>query len=182
MSSFILCVLIFFTGLFIIVIIKGISDGTKEGEIIKNTIKDFSNIKIINIDISEVLYLDKSNEFFYFPAHGENPFVVKKRNVKDIVKCELIKNSQTVFTTNRGSQVMGALVGGALLGPVGAVIGGTTGSKTGTTKNDTYQIRIYYNTVDDPVDIIKPLNGAKEEDVVKCYATIEALINGEKSK
>lgn len=68
------------------------------------------------------------------------------------------------------------------MGPVGAVIGGASASKTGTEKNVTYQIRIYYNDVNDPIDVIKPLDGIKEEDALKCYATIEALINSKKTK
>lgn len=41
-----------------------------------------------------------------------------------------VTNSKTTTTSNRGSQLAGGLVGGALLGPVGLVVGGLSGSST----------------------------------------------------
>ena len=47
----------------------------------------------------------------------------------DISGVELEKNGQSLTQTNRGSQAMGAAVGAVLLGPVGLLMGGLTGSK-----------------------------------------------------
>jgi hypothetical protein len=47
----------------------------------------------------------------------------------DLNAVEIEKNGQSVQQTNRGSQVMGAAVGAALLGPLGLLVGGLTGSK-----------------------------------------------------
>jgi hypothetical protein len=47
----------------------------------------------------------------------------------DINGVEIEKNGQSIQQTNRGSQVMGAAVGALLLGPVGLLMGGVTGSK-----------------------------------------------------
>jgi hypothetical protein len=47
----------------------------------------------------------------------------------DINSVEIEKNGQSIQQTNRGSQVMGAAVGALLLGPVGLLMGGVTGSK-----------------------------------------------------
>jgi hypothetical protein len=41
-----------------------------------------------------------------------------------------VTNSENVTTSNRGSQLAGGLVGGVLLGPVGLVVGGLSGSST----------------------------------------------------
>ena len=175
MESFFIYGISFVIILFIIAVVSGILQDMSRQKIIKSTIKNIDKTKHIKIDLYTVFYLDDENDILYFPAYDEKPFVVKERRIKDIIKCEFIKNSQVVFTTNTGSQIMGTLVGGAILGPVGAVIGGASASKTGTEKNVTYQIRIYYN-------VIKPLDGTKEEDVLKCYATIEALINSKKAE
>jgi hypothetical protein len=47
----------------------------------------------------------------------------------DINAVEIEKNGQSIQQTNRGSQVMGAAVGALLLGPLGLLMGGVTGSK-----------------------------------------------------
>ncbi len=47
----------------------------------------------------------------------------------DLNSVEIEKNGQSVQQTNRGSQVMGAAVGAVLLGPLGLLVGGVTGSK-----------------------------------------------------
>lgn len=54
--------------------------------------------------------------------HVERPW-------SDISAVEVEKNGQSVTQTNRGSQVMGAAVGAVLLGPLGLLMGGMSGSK-----------------------------------------------------
>ncbi|MES3091904.1 hypothetical protein O6027_12010 [Sphingomonas aerolata] len=46
-----------------------------------------------------------------------------------------VTNSKTVTTSNRGSQLAGGLVGGVLLGPVGLIVGGLSGSSTSKGKS-----------------------------------------------
>lgn len=46
-----------------------------------------------------------------------------------IASVDVIRDGTSVTSTNRGSQLMGAAVGEVLLGPVGLLIGGVTGSK-----------------------------------------------------
>ncbi|MBT2133956.1 hypothetical protein KK137_06380 [Croceibacterium sp. LX-88] len=48
---------------------------------------------------------------------------------EQIASVEIERNGQSLSQTNRGSQVMGAAVGGLLLGPAGLLLGGLTGSK-----------------------------------------------------
>lgn len=47
----------------------------------------------------------------------------------DINAVEIERNGQSIQQTNRGSQVMGAAVGAMLLGPLGLLMGGMSGSK-----------------------------------------------------
>lgn len=56
-----------------------------------------------------------------------NDFI--ERPWSDISAVEIEKNGQSLTQTNRGSQAMGAAVGAVLLGPVGLLMGGLTGSK-----------------------------------------------------
>jgi hypothetical protein len=46
-----------------------------------------------------------------------------------IASVDVIRDGTSITSTNRGSQLMGAAVGEVLLGPLGLLIGGVTGSK-----------------------------------------------------
>lgn len=60
----------------------------------------------------------------------------------DLISVEIIEDTVTVSKTNRGSQLIGAGIGGALLGGTGAVIGGLSGKKTGSTEIKNVTLRI----------------------------------------
>lgn len=54
--------------------------------------------------------------------HNEYPW-------SSIASVDVIRDGASIVSTNRGSQLTGAAVGGVLLGPLGLLIGGVTGSK-----------------------------------------------------
>lgn len=70
---------------------------------------------------------------------------------KDILGVEVIRDGTSVQKTNRGSQVAGAAVGGVLLGPVGILLGGLTGSKRTEEKVKNLSLRIFTSNVANPV-------------------------------
>lgn len=53
----------------------------------------------------------------------------KKYAWSSIASVEVVRDGTSITSTNRGSQLMGAAVGEVLLGPLGLLIGGVTGSK-----------------------------------------------------
>lgn len=53
----------------------------------------------------------------------------KKYAWPSIASVEVIRDGSSITSTNRGSQLMGAAVGEVLLGPLGLLIGGVSGSK-----------------------------------------------------
>lgn len=79
----------------------------------------------------------------------------------EISSVEIIKNGSSVTTTNRGSQLLGAAVGGIALGGVGLLAGALTGSKKTNERVLDISLKI---TVDDNV---RPLQ------VVKLFKSID---------
>ena len=61
---------------------------------------------------------------------------------EDVASCEVERNGQSITATNRGSQVMGAAVGGLLLGPAGLLLGGLTGSKRNVEKVSELSLKV----------------------------------------
>jgi hypothetical protein len=53
----------------------------------------------------------------------------KNYECSSIASVEVIRDGASITSTNRGSQLMGAAVGEVLLGPVGLLIGGVSGSQ-----------------------------------------------------
>jgi len=72
--------------------------------------------------------------------HRQLPF-------SQISAVEIERNGQSLTQTNRGSQVMGAAVGAVLLGPLGLLMGGLTGSKRNKQRVSELALKII---VDDP--------------------------------
>jgi hypothetical protein len=88
-----------------------------------------------------------------------------------MTKVELVRDDVPVVTTNRGSQIAGALVGGALLGVPGAVVGGLTGSKSTTVKIKNVSLKVYVDDPDFPVHTVcffaAPGQGQKEGRLIR---------------
>lgn len=131
------------------------------------------NIKVININKNDatICFCNYDNEFRLSD--------MQVKDVKDITKCDIYADKNIIQTTNRGSQIAGAIIGGVIFGPVGAVVGGVTGKKTSRIENKSYEIKIYYSIPESPIDIIK-LN--YEDVALHFYATLESLINLDKQK
>ncbi|MFJ5563624.1 SHOCT domain-containing protein [Lysinibacillus xylanilyticus] len=70
---------------------------------------------------------------------------------KDILSIEIMVDGVSVTKTSRGSQLGGALVGGVLAGGVGAIIGGTSGSKTTTEDIKQINLLITVNDIHNPI-------------------------------
>ncbi len=71
---------------------------------------------------------------------------------KELLSSEIYEDGQTVMRTSRSSQIGGALVGGLLLGGVGAVVGGLSGKSVAADKVKRIELII---TV---YDTVKPLH------------------------
>ena len=68
-----------------------------------------------------------------------------------IYKCEVLQDGVQIARANRGSQLLGIAVGGALLGKAGAMIGGLSGSSTISENFHRVVLRLVVEHFDRPV-------------------------------
>ena len=76
----------------------------------------------------------------------------------DILSVELFEDGVSMTKTSRGSQLGGALLGGVVFGPLGAVIGGLSGSKKSEDKVKRLDLRMAVNDTANPVHDVNFLN------------------------
>lgn len=68
----------------------------------------------------------------------------------EMTRCELVRNGVSVISTNRGSQIGGALIGGAILGIPGLLIGGLSGSKSSVENVKSVVLKVHVNDPENP--------------------------------
>ncbi|WP_339280957.1 SHOCT domain-containing protein [Lysinibacillus sp. FSL P2-0066] len=96
--------------------------------------------------IKNVVFLSKTSSKYDFK------FILLP--FKDILSVEIMVDGVSVTKTSRSSQLGGALVGGVLAGGIGAIIGGTSGSKTTTEDVKQINLLITVNDVHNPIYIV----------------------------
>lgn len=97
---------------------------------------------------------------------------VKFFDAKDIVSVEIIESTdtetKTLIKTNRGSQILGGVVGKAVLGVPGMIIGGLSGSKTSKSKTiehiKSIVLRLTINDMQNPICNICLMNVRTKRD------------------
>jgi len=76
---------------------------------------------------------------------------VQRLDVGSVVACSVMQDDQPLTLTNRGSQLVGAAVGAALFGGVGAVIGGLSGARRTVRYVRRIALRLVIDDFDRPV-------------------------------
>lgn len=95
------------------------------------------------------LSIDETNKKITIVAL--NSFRDKAYSYRDILKSEIITDGVSVSSTNRGSQLGGALLGGLVAGGVGAMIGGLSGSSTIEEKVKKVELNVIVNDTANPI-------------------------------
>ncbi len=139
-------------------VIKNIN-GTRE---FKKNYREFWS-KVEGFTVSQILYnglaLDEGRGIicFFDPLNLTiKPTLVTYQN---LLSCEIIEDGNSITKTSRLSQLGGAAVGGLLLGGLGAIVGGLSGSKTTSREIDHITLSIIINDTENPVRTIKFLEG-----------------------
>lgn len=105
--------------------------------------------------IGKYLYIDEKNKKWTIPQGLLISRIVQSKiyNYADILSFELIEDGNSVSKGGIGR----AIVGGALFGGIGAIVGGTTGHKQKQTCSR-LQIKITLNSMNSPVEYITLIN------------------------
>ncbi|WFB58696.1 SHOCT domain-containing protein [Paenibacillus sp. BR1-192] len=102
------------------------------------------------------LSIDETNKQISFVSL--NSYKDKVYSYRDILKSEILTDGISVTSTNRGSQIGGALLGGLLAGGVGALIGGLSGSTTSQEKVKKIELNVIVNDTANPIHKIEFLD------------------------
>lgn len=159
-GTLILIVFICFCGAAILGLILGRIQGNRQKEqtVALQAIPDFRPaVKFDGASGGPAIAIDPaSNKFAII-----NRTQTKVFNFSDLVAVEVLRNGSSVTKTNRGSQVAGAAVGAVLLGPVGLLLGGLTGSKRNVEKVERLSLKIFTNDLISPTHEIVFFGGPK---------------------
>lgn len=97
-----------------------------------------------------------------------NSFAVNRPNqpadvfsFDQLVAVHIERDGETVHTTDRGSQAVGAAVGAALFGGAGFLVGGLTGSSKSSFKVRRLALKIYTNDLRSPLSEVVFFDSAK---------------------
>lgn len=92
----------------------------------------------------------------------------------DIIESEIIAGGATITKTSRTSQLAGAAVGGLLLGGIGAVIGGVSGTKVTSQDVKDVWLKLLISDTSNPVHLIDFIEGVGVDRTVPKVALQEA--------
>lgn len=83
---------------------------------------------------------------------------------KDVISAELFEDGASVTKTVRSSQIGGAIVGGLVLGGVGAIIGGLSGKTETSGKIKSISLRLIINDTNAPLHDVFFMNVESKKD------------------
>ena len=84
-------------------------------------------------------------------------------NVRSIISCQVLEDGDQLAFVDRGSQLAGIAIGGALLGGIGAVIGGLSASQRNVKRVKSLVLRFTTDDFDNPVHDIVLLESRSEK-------------------
>ncbi|HCL3146628.1 SHOCT domain-containing protein [Pseudomonas nitroreducens] len=96
----------------------------------------------------------------------KEPGVIKVITYKDLVSAEIFEDGNSVTRTSRAGQFGGAVVGGLVLGGVGAIIGGLSGKKVTESKCNRIELRLVINDTSEPTHDVVFLDQETERNFV----------------
>lgn len=147
-------IFIFFFLFVLVIMFPSLIKSKKENSLVsvfKNT-KGFQSSKyILSYDLESAIALDETNKKVCLVQGSGHHQISKIIEFKDILSSEIIENDESVIKTQRSSQIGGAIIGGIVLGGVGAIIGGLSGKKHQINKIKNIDLQILINDSKHPI-------------------------------
>ncbi|HDX7083455.1 TPA: SHOCT domain-containing protein [Clostridioides difficile] len=105
--------------------------------------------------INKFISIDENNKFIKISDIRKGGEIIETVYATDeIIEFELLEDEESIVSGGLGR----AVVGGALFGATGAVVGGVTGKKTTRKIVNTFKIKITFNNINNPLEYINLIN------------------------
>lgn len=156
--------ILLFVGIVAIFIMLGWNELGKRDErklLINDKLKEigFKSSKFfIDERSNSAIAYDKDKNKFAVINTVNNILNVSQFDSSEILQSEIVEDNQSISKTSRSSQVGGALVGAALTGGVGAIIGGLSANRIEKKEVRSLYLKVIVNDIDEPVRTIKFLH------------------------
>lgn len=159
--SFFETIIFFIISLVIVIIITTIfSDKQTKENFSKldkaiNNLENFESSKKYVFDNAEKAFLidEKRKKMSLIEIENEN-VSTRMYDFHDLLEVEILENGESLTKTSRSSQIGGALLGGLMLGGVGAIIGGLSGTQKHKHKVKNIALKLLVNDTDNPLILI----------------------------
>lgn len=183
--SFALGVIVLLSGLLIIILLiaipaaLGIHYGNKTqkpfylSEFLKSQGIE-TNQGFLSVDSETGIAINENLQEIYLYNRFNGTNNIRKIYYRDLLSSEIVCDGISVTKTERGSQLGGALVGGAFFGGVGALIGGLSGSQKTMQRVYSINLNILVNDTVKPIHTLTFLNQQTFEGSVTYNQAIEA--------
>lgn len=124
---------------------------------IQKSLLEFPNFKadhqFISQDARSAISIDTENRLLCLTlwTNTANNRLIEYR---DVLSAEILRDGYSVIKTSRASQAGAALLGGALFGGAGALVGALTGTKTQRGKTNKIDLQIIVNDPHEPIFLV----------------------------
>lgn len=138
----------------IVAIIMSVHNSGRKDEVSKEIKKQSgftASQEFIGVDGAGGVAIDESRELLCLVSRRGAVLESRLVAYADVVSVELTEDGSSITKTSRSSQLGGAVVGGVLLGGVGAVVGGLTGSKKTSQKIKRVDLRVVIDDTKSPL-------------------------------
>lgn len=141
-----------------------------------NALSDFSPTQqIMGCDGNSGLAVDEPRKKLCLISNGAVGVSERIITYKDILSVELFEDGTSITKTVRSSQIGGAIVGGLVLGGVGAIIGGLSGKSETSGKIKRVDLRLIVNDTQSPLHDVAFMNiESKKDGIIYTQAIAQA--------